>query len=206
MTGLVSGLCAQMGTYWDPKQPGQEGGGERWAQWDRTEADHLPREPGSCGPPGVANRAGSTVGVREAGQWNRAWSVIPRPTPLRKSPAGTVGAGAESLHPLPRIWLCKEQLRARLCAARAALKPGGTGARAPWRRCGDLGHHYSLVWTGKEQRGPVHPGGMKRECAGERLGLGPDGGGESLVPSLALLTSNPIRANIFLWWTHSMCS
>ena len=50
---------------------------------------------------GMADRAGSTVGVRGAGRWNRVWSVVPRPTPLRKSPAGTVGVGAESLHPPP---------------------------------------------------------------------------------------------------------
>ena len=164
-------MCSD-GDLLGPKQPGQEGGGERWAQWDRTEAEHLPHEPGSCGPPGVADWAGSTVSVREARWWNRVWSVIPRSSPPRKGPAGTVEVGAGSLHPSSRIWLCEEQLRARLWAARAALKPGGTGARAPWRRCGDLGHHCSLLWTGKEQRGPVHPGGMKRECAWERLGSG----------------------------------
>ena len=140
----VRPVCSD-GDLLGPKRPGQEGGGERWGQWDRTEADLLPREPGSCGAPGVADWAGSTVGVREAGQWNRVWSVIPRSSPPRKSPAGTVEAGAGLLYPPPRIWLCEEQLRARLRAARAALKPGGTGARAPWKRCGDLGHHCSLV-------------------------------------------------------------
>lgn len=168
---MVSGLCAQMGTYWDPKQPGQEGAGKCRAQWDRTEADHVPRGPGSCGPPGVADQAGSTVGVREAGRWN---SLVrgPEAHPAQEEPSRDCGGGSRVAAPPSRIWPCKEQLRAQLCAALAALKPGGTGARAPWRRCGDLGHHCSLGWTGKEQRGPVHPGGMKRECAGERLGSG----------------------------------
>ena len=144
MTGLVSGLCAQMGTYWDPsgqarreeENAGVSGIGQRQTS-----------SPVSLEAVGLqeADWAGSTVGVREAGQWNRVWSVIPRSSPPRKSPAGTVEAGAGLLHPPPRIWLCEEQLRARLRAARAALKPGGTGARAPWKRCGDLGHHCSLV-------------------------------------------------------------
>lgn len=139
--------------------------------------------------------------VVEAGQRSRGLLHDPRTVPLRESPAetgaggGVLGAGSGSLPPQPWIWLWKEQLRAWLRAGHAALKPGRTKGEGSLEEVwGSDDHPCCLPDGGRVCRNKA---GVTNSLTRGEWDQTIRRKVESSVPSLALLTGDPIRATIF---------